>query len=84
MKDIEASGESIYPDVAATIGVSPAEPRDPPSVCDTWAMQHKRTKHVEWWNDQWEATAKYAPNGLPIDGLITYVDPCNSSMTDMT
>jgi hypothetical protein len=36
-------------------------------------MQAKRTKHVEWWNDTWESTAKYTPTGQPIDGLITYV-----------
>jgi hypothetical protein len=81
MKDIGASGESIYPDVAATIGVSPDYPQKPPSVYETWSMQDKRTKHVEWWSDQWEATAKYTPNGLPIDGLITYVTLTSRDIT---
>ena len=59
--------------MAASIGVSPDYPQKPPSVYETWAMQHKRTKHVEWWSDNREGTANYTPNGLPIDGLITYV-----------
>ena len=63
----------MYPDVAATIGLTPDDPQKPPTVYETWAMQHKRTKHAEWWSDTWEATATYTPNGLPIDGLITYV-----------
>jgi hypothetical protein len=77
MKDIEASGESIYPDVAATIGVSHDHPHKALSVYEMWSIQHKRTKHAEWWNDTWEATAAYTPNGQPIDGLITLVDPEN-------
>jgi hypothetical protein len=72
-KEIEASGEPMYSDTAATLGLSPEYPSKPPSVYETWAMQAKRTKHVEWWNDTWESTAKYTPTGQPIDGLITYV-----------
>jgi len=45
-------------------------------------MQHKRTKHVEWWSDNWEATAGYTPNGLPIDGLITYVSFTGRDVAD--
>jgi len=72
-KDIEASGEPMYPDTAATLGLSPDNPSKPPSVYETWAMQTRRTKHVEWWHDTWESTSKFTPTGKPIDGLITYV-----------
>jgi hypothetical protein len=73
----------MYPDVAATIGISPDDPQIPPSVYETWSMQHKRTKHVEWWSDNWEATANYTPNSLPIDGLITYVNFQKQGLTNI-
>lgn len=82
MRDVKASGEPIYPDVAASIGVSPEDPQTPPSVYETWALQHKRTQHIEWWSDNWEATASYTLNGLPIDGLITYVTITSKDVTN--
>jgi hypothetical protein len=67
---LQASGEPVYSDVAAEIGLSPAPPINQPTVFETWEMQHQRTKHVEWWSDNWESTSRYSGTGRPIDGLI--------------
>lgn len=74
MKQVNASGEPMYPEVAKVFNMKPGDTKyHPLSVNKTWQNQQGRTLHAQWFADTWKATASYSGTERPIDGLIWLV-----------